>query len=185
MIALLIHMQQKIIDNEYRLKLAGKAFEYIADYDNLISEYFSKQEEKDDTESTFKTSFEIKAELGRELKYGENPHQKAAVYKSKNLLSGTSLLSARQLNGDELSYNNINDSQAALDLILEFKENAATAIIKHTNPCGLAIAHSPVVAFRKAYAGDPQSAYGSIVAFNREVGGSVAREMIGGRNILR
>ena len=172
------------IDKDYRLELAGKAFKYIADYDNLISEYFSKQGDKSDAEATFKASFEIKAELDRVLKYGENPHQKAAVYKSKNLLSGTSLLAARQLNGAELSYNNINDSQAALDLILEFKENAATAIIKHTNPCGLAIAHSPVVAFRKAYAGDPQSAYGSIVAFNREVGGSVAREMIGGRKYI-
>ena len=172
------------IDKDYKYELASTAFKYIADYDQAISDYFSKLGQKSDDEFNFKDNFEIKAELDRELKYGENPHQKAAVYRSNDLLSGTSLLSAKQLNGGELSYNNINDGQAALDLILEFGEHAATAIIKHTNPCGLAIAHSPVVAFRKAYAGDPQSAYGSIVAFNREVGGSVAREMIGGRKYI-
>lgn len=172
------------IDKDYKFKLARAAFQYIADYDQCISDYFDSSDQKSAPEFNFKDSFEIKAELDRELKYGENPHQKAAVYRSKDLLSGTSILSAKQLNGGELSYNNINDSQAALNLILEFKEHTATAIIKHTNPCGLAIAHSPVVAFRKAYAGDPQSAYGSIVAFNREVGGSVAREMIGGRKYI-
>ena len=172
------------IDKDYRSKLARVAFSYIADYDGVIFDYFGSLEEEIDEKGNFQDRFNIKAELDRKLKYGENPHQKAAVYRSKDLLSGTSLLSARQLNGDDLSYNNINDSQAALDLILEFDEHAATAIIKHTNPCGLAIAHSPVVAFRKAYAGDPQSAYGSIVAFNREVGGSVAREMIGGRKYI-
>ncbi|MGM0413941.1 MAG: bifunctional phosphoribosylaminoimidazolecarboxamide formyltransferase/IMP cyclohydrolase [Bacillota bacterium] len=172
------------IDKDYKFELARAAFKYIADYDQAISDYFNKSEQKPDNKINFKDNFEIKANLDRELKYGENPHQKAAIYRSEELLSGTSLLSAKQLNGDELSYNNINDSQAALNLILEFEEHAATAIIKHTNPCGLAIAHSPVVAFRKAYAGDPQSAYGSIVAFNREVGGSVAREMIGGRKYI-
>ncbi|MFW6378015.1 MAG: bifunctional phosphoribosylaminoimidazolecarboxamide formyltransferase/IMP cyclohydrolase [Bacillota bacterium] len=172
------------IDKDYKFELARAAFKYIADYDQAIFNYFNSLNQESEDGVNFKESFEIKAELDRELKYGENPHQKAAVYRSKDLLSGTSLLSAKQLNGGELSYNNINDCQAALDLILEFKGEAATAIIKHTNPCGLAIAHSPVVAFRKAYAGDPQSAYGSIVAFNREVGGSVAREMIGGRKYI-
>ncbi|MGM0419602.1 MAG: bifunctional phosphoribosylaminoimidazolecarboxamide formyltransferase/IMP cyclohydrolase [Bacillota bacterium] len=175
------------INLNYRSRMAQKAFEHTAEYDARIAEYFADLEKDNDlqaNETLFPSNLQLDFSLRKELKYGENPHQKGALYHNSRFNKGTSLLTAEQLNGGQLSYNNYNDSQAALDLILEFPDKPAAAIVKHTNPCGLARAHSPVVAFRKAYAGDPQSAYGSIVALNKPVEANLAREMTSGRKYI-
>ena len=108
------------------------------------------------------------------LRYGENPHQAAAVYTHGAARPGVA--SAEQLQGKALSYNNLNDTDAAFELVAEFAE-PAVAIIKHANPCGVAIAATPVEAFRKALACDPISAFGGIVALNRPLDGETASEI--------
>jgi phosphoribosylaminoimidazolecarboxamide formyltransferase/IMP cyclohydrolase len=108
-----------------------------------------------------------------ELRYGENPHQKACFYRNMN--PGISLADAKQLNGKELSYNNIVDIQAAWALVKEFADTACV-IIKHTNPCGTAVGGTLEEVYEKAFAGDPVSAYGGIIAFNRQVDLATARK---------
>ena len=166
-----------------RKKWARKALFTTAGYDaEIFSEFPGWQQENDGMEE-----FNLLAgKKEKDLKYGENPHQDAALYRKQGdeKQQEVNLLDARQLNGHDLSYNNMNDAAAALQVMLEFPERAAAVIIKHTNPCGLAEANSPVVAFRRAYAGDPQSAYGGIAGFNCEVDKSTAKEMAGGRKFL-
>jgi len=113
--------------------------------------------------------------LKQNLRYGENPHQKAAFYK-KPLGSAFSIANAEQLHGKELSYNNIHDADAALQLVKDFDEPAAVAV-KHMNPCGAGIGATASEAFKKAYEADPTSIFGGIVAFNREVDGDTARQL--------
>ncbi len=153
------------VSYETRFDLARQAFKLTARYDALIAGYFARQK-KDKAESlpdTFKPEFARQSSL----RYGENPHQEAAIY-SLTGRSGPSLVDAEVLSGKELSYNNYVDIEAVLDMILDFEEPFA-CVVKHTNPCGAAIADTPAEAYKRALESDPMSAYGSIIGVNRFV----------------
>jgi phosphoribosylaminoimidazolecarboxamide formyltransferase/IMP cyclohydrolase len=141
-----------------RLQLAREAFEHTAYYDSLVAGYFARAM-KDS--SLPQTTLTAGVRLDQPLRYGENPHQSAALYGNFSAIF-------RQLHGKELSYNNIVDIDAAAKLVLEFDE-PAVAIIKHTNPCGVAIGDTLAEAYRKAFASDTKSPFGGIIAFNCEV----------------
>ncbi|MBA9028678.1 bifunctional phosphoribosylaminoimidazolecarboxamide formyltransferase/IMP cyclohydrolase [Peribacillus huizhouensis] len=143
-------------------KLAAKVFRHTASYDAVISEYMTKLAEEENPESLTLTYT-----LKQSLRYGENPHQQAAFYQ-KPLGSTFSVAYAQQLHGKELSYNNINDADAALQIVKEFEEPAAVAV-KHMNPCGVGVGNSVAEAFKKAYEADSTSIFGGIIALNREV----------------
>ncbi|TVP84447.1 MAG: bifunctional phosphoribosylaminoimidazolecarboxamide formyltransferase/IMP cyclohydrolase PurH [Alkalicoccus sp.] len=151
-------------------KLAAKAFRHTAAYDALIAEYMTDHVGEDAPEKLTKTY-----NLKQSLRYGENPHQMAAFYE-KPIASSATVAKARQLHGKELSYNNINDADAAIAVIRDFQEPAAAAI-KHMNPCGVGTGSDTAQAFEKAYAGDPVSIFGGIVACNREVDAESAAMM--------
>ncbi|HBV96641.1 MAG: phosphoribosylaminoimidazolecarboxamide formyltransferase [Peptococcaceae bacterium BICA1-7] len=160
-------------DYAFRLALAREAFAHTATYDTAIAAYLEKQSKEE--ESLFPAVWSKPFELAQVLRYGENPHQQAAFYRDP-ASDGASVSSARQLAGKELSYNNILDLNAALELVREFTDPAAV-VIKHNNPCGAACAGDIAQAYRLAYEGDPVSAYGGIVACNREVTAEAARLM--------
>lgn len=152
---------------ETRKKLAAKVFRHTASYDAYISNYLTEEE--------FPENLTLTYELKQTLRYGENPHQKAAFYK-KRLGSDFSLAYATQLHGKELSYNNIQDGNAALQIVKEFKEPAAVAV-KHMNPCGVGIGSTIEEAFDRAYESDPVSIFGGIIALNREVNAATAEKL--------
>jgi phosphoribosylaminoimidazolecarboxamide formyltransferase/IMP cyclohydrolase len=144
---------------ELRQALAAEAFSRTAEYDSNISRWFAAQ-----AHVTFPESLTISAKSKQILRYGENPHQKAALYVYDRSIPG--IANATQLHGKELSYNNIADADAAYELVNEFNGLPAVAIIKHANPCGVAISENLADAYKKALACDPVSAYGGIFAFN-------------------
>ena len=149
---------------------AAKAFSKTAFYDSLISEWFNKQ-----LDVTWPETITISGELDNQLRYGENPHQKSAVYKKPDYkLNG--VVKSNLLQGKPLSYNNLNDADAAYELIKEFKE-PTIAIIKHANPCGVSSKSLLNEAWRSALRTDPQSAFGGIVSSNREITKDIAEEM--------
>ena len=154
------HLKAKEDDETYRLYLASKVFSHTASYDMMIANYLEKI-------SGNNNDYFIHATKVEDLRYGENPHQKATFYKLKDNLS-YSLANAKQLHGKALSYNNIQDANAALMITSEFKEPFAVAV-KHMNPCGASLGSDIVEAFKKAYEADPVSIFGGIVALNREV----------------
>lgn len=152
-----------------RRRLAYEAFSHTAHYDAMISKYLgSLLEEKE-----LPLEFTLGGQKIQDLRYGENPHQKAAFYQVEDY----GLAAAEQLQGKELSFNNIMDLEAAWDLVQEFSQPAC-AIIKHTNPCGVAIGENLKEAYTKAYEADPVSAFGGIVGLNREVDGETAQALI-------
>ncbi|PLS09725.1 bifunctional phosphoribosylaminoimidazolecarboxamide formyltransferase/IMP cyclohydrolase [Neobacillus cucumis] len=155
---------------ETRRKLAAKVFRHTAAYDALIAEYMTNLAQEENPE-TLTVTYERK----QTLRYGENPHQKAAFYK-KPLGSTFSIANAVQLHGKELSYNNINDADAALQIVKEFSEPAAVAV-KHMNPCGVGTGNNVFEAFTKAFEADPVSIFGGIIAFNREVDAETASKL--------
>jgi phosphoribosylaminoimidazolecarboxamide formyltransferase/IMP cyclohydrolase len=152
-------------------RLAAGAFAHVASYDAAISAYFLKRTVGDD----FPPFLDVRWERKQLLRYGENPHQKAAFYVNP-LHRGASVAGAEVLHGKELSFNNILDLDSALNLVREFGEPAA-ACIKHNNPCGAAVGATLAEAFQKAYEGDPLSAYGGVLAFNREVDEATAAQI--------
>ncbi|MDR3289194.1 MAG: bifunctional phosphoribosylaminoimidazolecarboxamide formyltransferase/IMP cyclohydrolase [Peptococcaceae bacterium] len=145
-----------------RRELAAEAFAHTAEYDGLIAGYLERQL---GTESGLPPCLRLAAPKVQELRYGENPQQKAALYADQD--TGT-LVAGQQLQGKELSYNNWMDMDAAWSLALEM-ESCACVIIKHTNPCGTALGQTPLEAYSRALASDPVSAFGGILAFNRQV----------------
>jgi len=155
---------------ETRVKLAAKVFRHTAAYDALIAEYMTNLAGEETPEK-----LTVTYDLKQTLRYGENPHQKGAFYK-KPLGSEFSIAYAKQLHGKELSYNNINDADAALQIVKEFKEPAAVAV-KHMNPCGVGTGKTVFEAFEKAFAADPVSIFGGIIAFNREVDAKTAAKL--------
>ncbi len=157
---------------EFNKKLAAKAFAHTAFYDSLIFEYFNSQIKEQEFYEEYTKPFIKK----HPLRYGENPHQKAAYYVDPLMDDGT-ISSAKCIQGKELSYNNINDSNAAVELIKEFNGAIACAALKHASPCGVAIGESSYEAFMKAYKADPISIFGGIVAFNSEVDEKTAKEL--------
>jgi len=160
------------VDCQYRLKLAVEAFTHTADYDQAISSYLNGRQAGND----FPINYIVNGQKVQQLRYGENPHQKAAFYRLENA-GHACVATARQLQGKELSYNNIIDVDAALELVREFAETAAV-VIKHTNPCGAAQATELAEAYLKAYEADPVSAFGGIVGLNRRVDEKTARAMV-------
>jgi phosphoribosylaminoimidazolecarboxamide formyltransferase / IMP cyclohydrolase len=160
---------------ETRTQLARRAFEITARYDQAIAEYFADSLTVDDTgsvsahqHSDFPTLFLVSGRKKSDLRYGENPHQRAALYVDVDAEAEGGVATADKLQGKELSYNNLIDLDAAWALVSEFQDTGC-AIIKHTNPCGAATASDPAEAFEKAMATDPVSAFGGIIAFNRPV----------------
>lgn len=165
------------LDQTTTLKLAYQAFHHTAQYDHLIQDYLAKIVDKvDEDELPDVIMDRYSKKMG--LRYGENPHQKAAFYQEKEQKE-PSITTAKQLHGKELSFNNINDTNGALELIKEFTDQPAAAVIKHANPCGMAVGDTLAEAYIKAHAGDPLSAFGSIVALNQEVTTDVAKEITG------
>lgn len=156
---------------ELRRQLAVEAFAHTGAYDAAIAQYLSKVS----TSEILPPVFTLTGEKAQDLRYGENPHQGASFYRLPGA-KGVGVATARQLHGKELSFNNIMDIQAALDIVREFDETAAV-IIKHTNPCGVAVAPAQLAAYNRAFAADPVSAFGGIVGFNREVEAATATEM--------
>ena len=146
-----------------RQELAIEAFGNTARYDGMIHEYLHKRL----SEKKWPDVFTLSGVKLQEMRYGENPHQPAAFYKDR-ANSLPTIVNGKQLQGKELSYNNIMDADSALMIVKEFDEPAVT-IIKHTNPCGTAIGKDALDAFVKAFEADPLSAFGGIVAVNRHV----------------
>jgi phosphoribosylaminoimidazolecarboxamide formyltransferase/IMP cyclohydrolase len=164
------------VDDQTRFDLAIKTFEHTAHYDGAIANYFgtlTEGEEKVNFPRTFNSQFH----KAQEMRYGENPHQKAAFYTEKQPESGT-IGAAVQLQGKELSYNNIADTDAALECVKAFPESPACVIVKHANPCGVATADDLLTAYDLAYHTDATSAFGGIIAFNRELDAKTAQAII-------
>ena len=153
------------VDLDFRKACAAKAFAMTATYDSAIAAYYSggRTESTDEFASTLQPSFSFRSKL----RYGENPHQPAAVYAADGF-DGPTLLNAEMLSGKELSYNNYGDLDATLDMVLDFTEPFAT-VLKHANPCGAAVGATIAEAYKDAYESDPLSAFGSIIGLNREV----------------
>ena len=168
-----INGPDKGLSAQKRAFLAGKAFARTASYDAAIARWFA--DKADDPAPAFAA---IGGRLIQTLRYGENPHQQAAFYRTGEAREGVA--TARQLQGKELSYNNINDTDAAFECVAEFdpQKTAACVIIKHANPCGAATAETLADAYRKALLCDPQSAFGGIIAFNRPLDAEAAHEAV-------
>jgi len=157
---------------EDRRRLAAKAYAHTASYDTAITKYLSASLEDD----ALGERFLYAGSLSEKLRYGENPHQDAAFYVDQQAPAG-SLAAAKQLQGKALSYNNIADSDAALECVKQF-ENPACVIVKHANPCGVAVAGDIADAYDKAFKTDPTSAFGGIIAFNRPLDAKTAKAII-------
>lgn len=151
----------------FRKKLAAAAYAHTGSYDTAISSWFAQQ-----LDQTHPETLNVTATLRQELRYGENPHQTAAFY--VNDAVSPSISNALQVQGKELSYNNINDTDAAFNLVSEFTDTPAIAIIKHANPCGVATGDNLLHAYERALACDSVSAFGGIIACNRPLNGKTA-----------
>ena len=155
-----------------RYELMVKAFEHTAGYDGMIANHFGARG-TDNTARDFSNTCNMQYFKTQEMRYGENPHQKAAFYTEASPTEA-SVATAKQLQGKELSFNNIADTDAALECVKQFDEPACV-IVKHANPCGVAVASDIGAAYELAFATDPESAFGGIIAFNRELDSKTAR----------
>ena len=161
------------LSRETKFRLAAKVFEHTAAYDALISSYLRKQMGGD----PFPEELTLTFEKVQQMRYGENPHQKGAFYREIGAAANT-LAAAKQLHGKELSYNNVNDANGALEILKEFgTEKPCAVAVKHTNPCGVGVGDTLLEAYLNAYNSDPVSIYGGIVALNRKVDLVTAEEL--------
>jgi len=165
-------MRNDTLSLESRRRLAAKAYAHTASYDTAITGYLTDSLDEDPLGERFLYS----GRLVEKMRYGENPHQEAAFFVDQQAPAG-SLAKARQLQGKALSYNNIADSDAALECVRQF-EAPACVIVKHANPCGVAVAENILQAYDKAFTTDPTSAFGGIIAFNRPLDAETARAII-------
>ena len=162
-----------------RYDLAVKAFEHTAQYDGMIANFLGSRVNESQQPENFSRTFNVQLEKVQDLRYGENPHQNAAFYienqssKSKQ----ASIATAQQLQGKALSYNNIADTDAALECVKAFS-TPACVIVKHANPCGVAVDNDQVAAYRTAFSTDPESSFGGIIAFNRPLTLAAAKAII-------
>jgi phosphoribosylaminoimidazolecarboxamide formyltransferase/IMP cyclohydrolase len=165
------------IPRDMHFALAQKAFAHTASYDSAIANWLTARDLKGNV-ADFPDSFHYTGELADIMRYGENPHQKAAFYKDETVPEG-SLASYTILQGKQLSYNNLGDSDAAWECVKSMLPMGAPAcvIVKHANPCGAAVAETALVAYEKARQTDPESAFGGILAFNTEVGADVVEKI--------
>ncbi|MCE0493819.1 bifunctional phosphoribosylaminoimidazolecarboxamide formyltransferase/IMP cyclohydrolase [Vibrio salinus] len=167
---------------ETRFDLAIAAFEHTAAYDGMIANYFGTmvpsygENKEGDEESEFPRTFNMQFEKKQDMRYGENSHQAAAFYVESDAQNG-SVSSAKQIQGKALSYNNIADTDSALECVKEFTDPACV-IVKHANPCGVALGKNSLEAYDRAFKTDPTSAFGGIIAFNRELDAETAQAII-------
>ncbi|KGR32678.1 bifunctional phosphoribosylaminoimidazolecarboxamide formyltransferase/IMP cyclohydrolase [Vibrio campbellii] len=172
----------KSLTLETRFDLAIAAFEHTASYDGMIANYFGTmvpsygENKEGDEESKFPRTFNQQFEKKQDMRYGENSHQAAAFYVEANPQEA-SVSTARQIQGKALSYNNIADTDAALECVKEFNEPACV-IVKHANPCGVALGKDILEAYNRAYQTDPTSAFGGIIAFNQELDAETAAAIV-------
>ncbi len=172
----------KSLTLETRFDLAIAAFEHTAAYDGMIANYFGTmvpsygENKEGDEESKFPRTFNQQFEKKQDMRYGENSHQSAAFYVEANPQEA-SVSTARQIQGKALSYNNIADTDAALECVKEFNEPACV-IVKHANPCGVALGKDILEAYNRAYQTDPTSAFGGIIAFNQELDAETATAIV-------
>jgi len=171
------------LNYQTRFDLAIKAFEHTAEYDGMIANYFGAridsvdcEDECDHQHSEFPRTYNVQVTKKQDLRYGENSHQSAAFYVENNVQEA-SVATATQLQGKELSFNNIADTDAALECVKEFNEPACV-IVKHANPCGVAIGDDLLSAYDRAFKTDPTSAFGGIIAFNRELDAATAQAIV-------
>ncbi len=165
-------LRARTFASEERRRLAAKAYAHTASYDTAITKYLSKSLGDDELGLRMLYS----GSLIQNMRYGENPHQRAAFYRDMQTPSG-SLATARQLQGKELSYNNVADSDAALECVRQF-DDPACVIVKHANPCGVAVASDILSAYDKAFQTDPTSAFGGIIAINRSLDVATASAIV-------
>ncbi|MFB4165451.1 bifunctional phosphoribosylaminoimidazolecarboxamide formyltransferase/IMP cyclohydrolase [Alteribacillus sp. JSM 102045] len=158
------------VSTETKRRLAAKVFRHTASYDALIANYLTEQ-----SGELYPETYTVTYEKKQDLRYGENPHQNAAFYREP-IGPLSSIANAIQLHGKELSYNNINDAEAALSIVKEFGQPAAVAV-KHMNPCGVGVGENIFDAYEKAFEADPVSIFGGIIALNREVDKETAQKM--------
>jgi len=163
------------VTHALRFKLAVEAFEHTAKYDGMIANYLGAITDTGEHE-VFPATFNTQLDLVQTLRYGENPHQQAAFYVESDQLEA-SVSTAEQLQGKELSFNNIADTDSALECVKQFQEPACV-IVKHANPCGVAVSASQFEAYDRAYATDPTSAFGGIIAFNQPLEAKTASAII-------
>jgi len=167
-------LQHGTMSQDFRRTLAQKVFQHTARYDGLIAHYLAQQEE-DASGSPFPALLSLQYEKVQDLRYGENPHQRGAFYLERESKE-PSIAHAKQLHGKAMSYNNYLDANAALELVKEFDETAVV-VMKHNNPCGVAIGSTCREAYVRARETDPLSAFGGVIACNGEVNGAMAKEV--------
>jgi phosphoribosylaminoimidazolecarboxamide formyltransferase / IMP cyclohydrolase len=163
------------VSDATRFDLAVKAFEHTSNYDGMIANYLGRIK-KDGTMDNFPRTINLQFNKVQEMRYGENPHQHAAFYSEKEPAEAC-ISTAKQLQGKELSFNNIGDTDAALECVKQFEEPACV-IVKHANPCGVSVSKTILEAYNKAYSTDPESAFGGIIAFNHELDGETAQAIV-------
>jgi len=156
-----------------RFELATKAFAHTARYDGLVAAYLSQRSVDGELTRSLPEYITPQFQSRQELRYGENPHQSAAFYVESGV-EPAGIAAAEQLQGKALSYNNINDADAALECVSQFDQQAACVIVKHANPCGVALGGSSMEAYQSAFATDPVSSFGGIIAFNQSVHSELA-----------
>ncbi len=163
------------VSTETNFRLAVKVYQHTAAYDGAISNWLGKRVAEEHAE--FAPTLTLQFQKAQGMRYGENPHQSAAFYVEKNIAEA-SIATARQLQGKALSYNNIGDTDAALECIKQFSEAPACVIVKHANPCGVATGESLLEAYQRAFSTDPESAFGGIIAFNQELDAETAQAIV-------
>ncbi|MGB0713132.1 MAG: bifunctional phosphoribosylaminoimidazolecarboxamide formyltransferase/IMP cyclohydrolase [Gammaproteobacteria bacterium] len=164
------------LSDQTRFKLAVKTFEHTAQYDGAIANYLGTIAD-DGSRNEFPATINLQYRQVQTMRYGENPHQSAAFFVEDGV-SEASVATATQLQGKELSYNNIGDTDAALECVKQFDEGPACVIVKHANPCGVAVGGNLLEAYDKAFQTDPESAFGGIIAFNRALDGDTAAAIV-------
>ena len=164
------------VDDTTRYDLAVKVYEHTAQYDGAIANYLGAMQPTGEKE-TFPRTINLQYNKVQAMRYGENPHQAAAFYVENDQPEAT-VATAKQLQGKALSYNNIGDTDAALECVKQFSEGPCCVIVKHANPCGVAIGDNLLDAYDRAYQTDPESAFGGIIAFNQELDGETARAIV-------
>ncbi|MCF8014500.1 MAG: bifunctional phosphoribosylaminoimidazolecarboxamide formyltransferase/IMP cyclohydrolase [Chromatiaceae bacterium] len=166
------------VDDETRFDLAVRAFEHTAHYDGAIANYLGAIiEHPEGKPEGLPRTFNMQFHKRQAMRYGENPHQTAAFYVGRGGCEA-SLATSEQLQGKELSYNNIADTDAALECVKQFGNSPACVIVKHANPCGVAVGESLLSAYERAFSTDPESAFGGIIAFNERLDGETAAAIV-------
>jgi phosphoribosylaminoimidazolecarboxamide formyltransferase/IMP cyclohydrolase len=164
------------VTTQTRFDLAVKTFEHTAHYDGAIANYLGKITACGEN-TAFPRTFNSQYTKAQEMRYGENPHQEAAFYVEHNNKEAC-IATAKQLQGKELSFNNIGDTDAALECVKQFDDAPGCVIVKHANPCGVALGATLLEAYDRAYQTDPESAFGGIIAFNQELDGETAATIV-------